>query len=120
MIKISPAAHVSLASVPTWGMVDARLRNLHKEHAAFILRLLSWCCGVRGCDAEDVAQLVWLQVHRLGPAPELETVHENKFGYPLEMVSAIWISVMTRSAGGVSTTSIVSLLMTLLDSAANS
>lgn len=50
-------------------MVDERLKNLHKEHGAFILRLLSWCSGVRGCDAEDVAQLVWLQVHRLGPAP---------------------------------------------------
>ncbi len=69
MMKISSAAHVSLAGVPTWGMVDPRLRNLHKEHGAFILRLLSWCCGVRGCDAEDVAQLVWVQVHRLGPAP---------------------------------------------------
>lgn len=50
-------------------MVDERLKSLHREHGAFILRLLSWCCGVRGCDAEDVAQLVWLQVHRLGPAP---------------------------------------------------
>lgn len=35
-----------------------------------MLRLLSWSCGVPGSDVEDVAQLVWLQVHKLGPPPE--------------------------------------------------
>lgn len=70
MNEIVRSAHVSPAGVPVEGMVDDRLRDLHREHGAFILRLLSWCYGVRGGDVEDVAQLVWLQVHRLGPAPE--------------------------------------------------
>lgn len=69
MNKFSPSAHVSPGCVPMGGMVDDRLRDLHKKHGAFVLRFLSWCCGIPGRDVKDVAQLVWLQVHRLGPAP---------------------------------------------------
>lgn len=67
MKKMAPAAHVLPAGVPGGDMLDHRLRSLHDRHGPFLLRFLSWCCGVRGDDVKDVAQLVWIQVHKLGP-----------------------------------------------------